>query len=359
MSLGKILIRADASTEIGTGHVMRCLALAQAWQDVGGEAIFVMAETTPAVVARLGAEGFGIASLPAAVGTVEDSRETGEIAVVQNAKWIALDGYRFGSDYCRQIQAAGPKLLWIDDTAEVDCSPDILLNQNIHARKSLYQDHVRQVLLGPKYALLRREFRISTNHRRHIPDLARRVLITMGGSDPRNLTARVLGALRLLGSTVETTVVVGGSNPRLSELKALADNPSCAFDLVVNASNMPELMASADMAISAAGTTCWEMCLSGLPAIVIDTTANELRLAEELARREVVLHVPISQVTEYELGRAIEMLARSAALRSGMSQRAAELVDGQGAARVVTAMKAQEMHNPAIVASLIEEPVKR
>ena len=110
-----LLFRADASVSIGTGHVMRCLALAQAWQDAGGRAVFAMAESTAAVLEMLRTIGFEVLAVSARAGTDEDSRQTASLALEQGAEWVAVDGYQFGADFQRTLRAAGLRILFLDD----------------------------------------------------------------------------------------------------------------------------------------------------------------------------------------------------------------------------------------------------
>src|SRR5258708_32931481 len=118
MALGTLLIRADASVTIGTGHAMRCLALAQAWQDAGGKAVMAMAESLSAVDERLASEGIQTVYLSQAAGSRGDERETAELACSQNADWVVLDGYRFASEYQQAMKATGRKVMVVDDCGD-------------------------------------------------------------------------------------------------------------------------------------------------------------------------------------------------------------------------------------------------
>jgi UDP-2,4-diacetamido-2,4,6-trideoxy-beta-L-altropyranose hydrolase len=344
MKLGTILIRADASVEIGTGHAMRCLALAQAWQDAGGTAIFAVASSTPSLLARLSAEQFEYVCIPADAGSSEDAERTVELSRSRGVNWIVLDGYAFGPAYQRQIKASGAKLLSIDDNAEAsEFHADIVLNQNVHAREAMYSRRGPETrfLLGPRFAMLRQEFKPWRGWRRQIPMAARRVLVVMGGSDPRDLSSRVLHAIPSLDlDGLEVRIATGGSNPRISSLQQLCGKFPAVAQLEVDAS-MPDLMAWADLSVAAAGSTCWELCLLGLPAIVIDAAQNQLAIARELNRLGIAIHIPLLQVTTEILAKQIHSLAVNAELRRTMSQKAAGLVDGPGAERVVAAMIAE------------------
>jgi UDP-2,4-diacetamido-2,4,6-trideoxy-beta-L-altropyranose hydrolase len=351
MSLGTLLIRADASVAIGTGHVMRCLALAQAWQDAGGRAVFATAESTAAVRARIAAEACGMAEISSSPGTSEDALATIALAGGENCAWIVVDGYRFGADYQRALKASGFKVAVLDDYGHARhyCA-DLVLNQNVSASESMYRsrDEKTQLLLGPRYGLLRREFSKWRDWKREVAPIGHRVLVTMGGSDPANLTARVVNALALVGSNeLETIVVVGGSNPYADSMH-LSDSVAKKISLRRDVTNMEELMAWADVAISSAGTTCWELCLLALPSLLIDVAENQSALARELGRLHCAIHLGSQgELSGKQIAGQLEKLLGSEEMRRELSIRCRELVDGLGAQRVVSAMGTNLRLRPA------------
>ena len=336
-----LIIRADASVAIGTGHVMRCLALAQAWEDAGGRCIFVMAESTPAIGERISAEGFEILTIDSEVGTGTDAQSVKKLARDADAAWVVVDGYRFGAEYQDLIKDGDLNLLFIDDNGHArHYAADLVLNQNIHASSTLYPHCASntELLLGPRYALLRREFAAWTSSKREIAAVGRKVLVTMGGSDPENVTETVIHALRevaINGLTVK--VVVGGSSPHIESIKRVTSQQTSRFELLSSTNCMPELMAWADLAVSAAGSTCWEICLLGLPAIVIPVAENQRAAAvrldaiggARLADTESIVDSLTENVTDllssYERRRRMSAVSRS-------------LVDGLGSTRVVESL---------------------
>ena len=344
MKLGTVLIRADASVEVGTGHVMRCLALAQTWQDAGGEAAFAMAESTPAILERLKAERIEVHEVREGPGTPNDAKLTLDVAKACGAEWMVVDGYVFGADYQRRVKDAGLRLLWVDDdgSARHYCA-DIVLNQNVHARPSFYssRDTSCRLLLGPKYAVLRREFNPRQKRKREISARGNKVLITMGGSDSGNVSLRVVEALREVSvQNLEAVVVIGGSSPHFESVAQAALSFPGVMRAQRDALNMPELMAWADIAVSAAGSTCWEMCMMGLPAVVIDVAANQSAIAEGLSRLAVSVHAGSSESLSTEaLAAEVERLLLSSECRSAMSRRGHELVDGEGTLRVMSELQ--------------------
>jgi UDP-2,4-diacetamido-2,4,6-trideoxy-beta-L-altropyranose hydrolase len=344
MSPGNILIRADASADIGTGHVMRCLALAQSWQDAGGAATFLMAQSTPSIQARLAAENCKIVSLPAIPGTKDDADLTNECAFRIEAEWVVVDGYAFGAEYQEQIRNREPKLLCIDDAGKCDrYVADIVLNQNLTAAEDIYRDCLAstQLLLGPSFCLLRREFVSWREWKREISSTGCRVLVTLGGSTPTEAGVRVMEALsRAKVEGLHAVFVAGGSSPDVTAMESCAAKFPEKISIRRDVSNMAELMAHADIAISAAGSTCWELCLLGLPSILLDVAANQIPIAIEMERRGCAIYAGHGNtISVNELAHAVENLLASPKIRESMSHHSRELVDGLGAERVVSAMR--------------------
>ena len=322
MTLGPLWFRADATMAMGSGHVMRCLALAQAWNDAGGNSHFAMAQATPAVIARLRSEGISVLEMSSAPASEQDAEEL--ISAARAGSWVVVDGYHFNSNYLQTLRDAGLQIFLLDDTAERESYPaKIILNQNPHANRSLYgsRDAGSRVLLGPRYAMLRREFKAWRDFKRDIPAHGRKVLVTMGGSDPANVTTRVIAAIEKIAG-LDVRIVVGGDNSRLKELREAALHSLSSPTFLTDVRNMPELMAWADVAISAAGSTCWEICLLGLPAIVIDVAPNQAPVAQELARLGAAFHIgSASTLSCQELASALEALLLSQNARAMMSRR--------------------------------------
>jgi UDP-2,4-diacetamido-2,4,6-trideoxy-beta-L-altropyranose hydrolase len=346
MEIGTILVRADATHAMGHGHVMRCLALAQAWQDRGGKCIFAMANPLPVLEGRLRSEDIPVAVIEASPGSITDAEQLAELARKNDARWIVVDGYQFGIDYQRVIKDAGHRVLAVDDYGRIGTYvADVVLDQNAGTAENLYADRTpyTKLLLGTRYAMLRREFKAWQNWKREIPPTARKILITAGGSDPTNLALCAIRALDLLRvDGADATVVVGSHNPLLKQLKELGEKSQHRVRMAIDPSNMPELMASADVAISSAGSTCWEMCMMGLPAIIIDVAENQRPIAQELSGLGISIHVPFVEVTPEQIAINLNALLKSGDRRAEMSSRGTERIDGHGAERVVAAMRVQE-----------------
>jgi UDP-2,4-diacetamido-2,4,6-trideoxy-beta-L-altropyranose hydrolase len=336
-----LLIRCDASVPIGTGHVMRCLALAQAWQDAGGRAIFAMAETTPAIEERIRGEKMSVLRVAQPPGSSADAVQTCRLGRQASADWVVVDGYVFGADYQANLHEAGLRILVVDDHGRAGrYSVDIVLNQNPNASEDLYvnREPSTQLLLRLEYALLRREFSNWKQWKRDTPGIARNLLVMMGGTDPENVTQRVLDSLAR-EPDFEIQVVAGGSNPHLDELRESVRKPGAKVRLVEKTVSMPELMAWADIAVSAAGTTAWEMAFMGLPALLIILADNQEPIAGALDDAGAALSLGQAATLRAEdIRNHLRSLAASHEVLGKMSTCGRALIDGRGAERAVAVM---------------------
>jgi UDP-2,4-diacetamido-2,4,6-trideoxy-beta-L-altropyranose hydrolase len=337
--MGNLLIRADAGTQTGSGHLMRCLALAQAWQDAGGQAIFALASGAEALLPRLASEGFETFLQGGEPGSDEDIRATLELAHKKDVSWLVLDGYCFGARYQKRVKEAIPSLLFVDDNghAEHYCA-DVVLNQNLHASEGMYRnrDSHTRLLMGSRYALLRREFRKWPQHERDIAPIATRLLVSLGGADPRNVTAKVIEGLKDIELSFEARVVLGPVHPKRSTGSLTAPHGSRTITILRDNPDMPALMQWADMAIAAAGLTAWELCFAGVPSLLLAIAENQARTLDALEKCGAALRL-FGQ--DASLCQAVEQLAKDPAGRREIARRARALVDGQGAARVVSVLR--------------------
>jgi UDP-2,4-diacetamido-2,4,6-trideoxy-beta-L-altropyranose hydrolase len=319
-----LIFRADAGKQIGSGHAMRCLALAQSWQEACGQSIFVMGGEYAKLRGLLRAEGLQVSYLSAQGGSAEDATHTAQLALQVGARWIVADGYHFTSNYQQHIKKSGIKVLLIDDCGHADhYLADVVLNQNIHASDNLYKkrESYTKLLLG-NYVLLRKEFLKWRNWRREIEDLAVKVLITFGGADPHNLSLRCLHALKQVSiDDLQVAVAIGPNNPHHARLQSALDELDLKIDLKTNATNMPELMAWADLAISAGGSTCWELAYMGLPSLVIVAADNQRPVAEGLAAAGVAENLGWhDDLSTHAISEALVRLLESSKKRLSMSQ---------------------------------------
>ena len=353
-----LIIRADATTRIGTGHIMRCIALAQAWQDQGGDVTFLSHCDSEALHQRIIDEGFEFIPIekphpdPSDLNQTLKYLEGSALCFLRSAPrsmphalWLVLDGYHFTPDYQKAIRENGYRLLVIDDMAHLDhYQADILLNQNIHASNLHYScDRDTVKLLGCEYVLLRREFLKYKGWEREIPDKATKILVTLGGADPDNVTLKVIEALNMLNTPdIEVKIVVGPSNPHKELLKNTMLHASCTMLCVENASNMPELMAWSDMAVTAAGSTCWELTFMSVPSITVVTSGNQQDVAKGLEKAGIFKTVGWGkEMNKVVLATELATLVQDKSLREKKSRLGRQLINGKGAKNIVYALTEQ------------------
>jgi len=334
-----LIVRADANGEIGYGHLSRCLALSQAAKADGYNVMFITACDSPVLNQRLGDEGFGVVSVDRPFPDPADWKATSEVLAVHPGAWVMLDGYHFDETYQQRARETGHRLLVIDDMAHLKhYYADIVLNQNLHAEQLNYScESYTRLLLGTRYVLLRREFLKWRGWKREIPEVARKVLVTLGGGNPDNVTLKVIQALQQVDlDGLEAVVVVGGSNPYYQELQSAIRYSPFAIRLEHNVTNMPELMAWADVAVSAGGSTCWEVAFMGLPNLVLILADNQRLVAERLDTAGVAVNLGwYENLSSAEIAQVLTQLLAAARVRMEMSWHGQQLVDGEGVNKVL------------------------
>jgi len=351
MSLN-LVIRADANSRIGTGHLMRCIALAQAWQERGGYVTFLSHCQNEALQRRVIKEGFEFVFVERPHPDPADLKQV--LDQLQNFRngngipWLALDGYHFDSDYQKSIREAGSRLVVIDDYNHLsNYHADILLNQNIGAELIPYICDLKTVkLFGPKYSLLRTEFLTWKNRIQKQPEDQRRIMVTLGGADPDNITLKVLRALlqtRLKDFCVD--VIVGPANPNIKELEfeiqcaRKASVPLAKAIQFLHSINMPEIMAMTDVAISAGGSTCWELCFFGIPSLLIIAAENQQSTAVGLDHTGAAACLGWHEdVDPVRLSSTLKNFLSNFHQLRLMSLQAKKIVDGRGRNRLLNLM---------------------
>lgn len=335
---GTLLIRADASSEIGAGHAMRCLALGQVWRDGGGRVVFVMANSTEWVQKRLEKEGFQVFLIHTQHDLPADILCTLQAARDLKTAWIVIDGYQFTTEYVNTIKSAGFGLVLIDDLGiAADCTADFILNANFGAERSMYRKCApyAQLLLGTQYTLLRQDFTLWRRWQREIPERARHLLVTMGGSDPDNITQLALDAVESLEPPIATTVITGGSNPRSPDLIQRASRLGGHIRIEESVADVPELMARSDLAVIAGGGTLWELLFMSCPVVSFGRTDVQRKILEPLHEQGAIVHMgDPKQADPAILGRIIRELSGAPFRRAKMASAAKRYIDGQGAHRV-------------------------
>ena len=369
----KFAIRADASREIGHGHVTRCLTLAAALRAAGGRVEFVCRKLSGDLLDRIAREGFPACELPATATTAAaDARETCRALDAHGpVDWLIVDHYGLGAAWERSMRTHAQRVMVIDDLADRRHDCDLLLDQNIVANAArryhgLVPDQCA-LLLGPEYALLQAVYRELHEQTPLRQGRVRRILISWGGADNFGLTGRSLAAvLRATAGGVAVDVVVTRGHRDADEVRRFAQrypNVSVHADLP----SLAPLLAVADVSIGACGTTSWERLCLGVPSIVVTVAENQRAIAQELSRRDLIMYLGhYDQVTDDQMVRAVqevltrELTAWSAACRA--------VVDGSGAERVATVLslatprlraRPADARDEALLLGWVNDPVTR
>lgn len=355
----KIVVRADASLTMGSGHIMRCLTLADGLKQQGHDITFICREHDGHLADLIGQKGFAVQLLAKSntadfikqhahsewLGASEsdDFAECKPILQALKPDWLIIDHYAIGKNWEQQAKRLLPnlKILAIDDLADRTHDCEILLDQNFGQKNEDYQPLVPshcQRLLGTRYTLLRDEFAswraISLNRRKSVQP-PNNILVNLGGVDNDNVTLKILQSLNTFvqpsAQAFNVTVVMGKTAPHIESVQRFAKQADFPCHVIVNANNMAELMANADLAIGAAGSTTWERCCLGLPMVLIVLADNQQVIAKALADKNLVKVVTDMATLDEQLPRLLSELADN---YKKFSHQPAKLVDGQGAKRV-------------------------
>ena len=351
----QVAIRTDAGQLIGGGHVMRCLTLADALAEHGAKVTFVTAAMPDPLARRIEGAGHGIARITAEPGLTREGAdwhdpplndeaqrrdaEASMEAIGGTADWVVVDHYLLGRAWEEAARKAARQILVIDDLANRPHDCDILLDQTLGRAESDYASLVQahtKVLAGPHYALLRPEFareRPAARKRRAQAHPPRRILVSLGTMDIGGATAQAVEAVLAAAPECAVDVILGESAPSMDKLGSLAaSNPRVA--LHVDSSNVAELMRDADIAVGAAGTSSWERCCLGLPAIVLVLAENQRPSADALAAAGAALVIDAAG----RVGSILPALLHDPQALQAMSAAAFAICDGSGASRNVQAM---------------------
>lgn len=289
----KIIIRADASTEIGSGHIMRCLTIANHLKKRGHEILFYMLPLPGNLINYIETCGYDV------------------IAEWREVDIIIVDHYQIDAQIEKQLYIYAKKIVVIDDLANRAHECDVLLDQNIVADyENRYNDLVPehcQKLLGPRYLIMRDEFIDIRQNRRERNYQVENLLIFMGGTDPTHETMKVLKALETF-SFSKVNIVCGNGNEQKELIQSICNERGYQYHQQIN--YMASLMNEADFSIGAGGLTTWERCYVGVPSsstIVADNQSETTYFTEKLgAVWNVGWHEAVTSTTYEELLNSIQ-----------------------------------------------------
>lgn len=356
----KVAIRTDASINIGSGHLMRCLTLADALIGQGAQVYFLCRDLPGFNSELITTHGHVLHLMPRP--KPEESEEQSQdllphanwlpcsqhqdaldcekiLQEIGQVDWLVVDHYALDYRFEQKLRPFAKQIFVIDDLADRQHECDLLLDQNYI--QDLQQRYVGLVpskcrlLLGPRYALLRPEFLVESQKLRERDGHIRRIFIFFGGSDPDNMTGKALEAIKKLDRPdIEVDVVIGSSQPYKEDIKERASQlpqMNC-YDYV---QNMAKLMAMADLAIGAGGTTTWERCCLGLPTLIVTLADNQIPIARGVDSIQAGRYLGTTQEVSVKLlVQELRHLLTNSCKLLDLSQKGLQLVDGYGTFRV-------------------------
>lgn len=356
----RIAIRVDASTQIGSGHVVRCATLADCLKARGANVTFLCRELPGHYCDWLESSGHTVRRLPAASERYQElpangpahatwldvplQQEVSEATEALNKAgsfdWLVVDHYALDAAWETAMRSVAKRIMVIDDLADRGHDADVLLDQNLPADPTRYDGRLPPSclrLIGPSFALLRSEF---ARLRASLPQRegrVRRLLVFLGGGDARNVTGKVLNAVAAAGlEDVAVDVVLGQNSPHLESVQERCRAlPQC--EMHIQTGNMAGLMAMADLMIGGAGSTTLERFSLGLPALILSIAANQKSIAREAARCRAAVYLGDDEnLTEDQITSALRRLTSRPHFLRHMGSRALAIVDGIGAERVAS-----------------------
>ena len=350
-----VVIRADANSKIGMGHVMRCLSVADALVKCGEEVLFVTADDTPVPLLTKKGVPYRVlhtdyadmeAELPElwnALSELPQRVESSEEALPQRNTAILVDSYYVTEKYLAALKKR-ITTIYMDDIYAFSYPVDMLINYNIYGEEMGYEKDAAfadtKILLGTEYVPLREEFSAAEQQRTAADG---GILITTGGSDSFNLAGQLLMEAMKYDALKEKEyhVVSGSLNPHIGELQALAQKHE-NIHIHCNVTNMAELMAESEVALSAGGSTLYELCAMGVPVIAFSFAENQERLVQTFVKRGIAQYggnyrTDGNKMIQNTIA-GLETLLEDENLRTEYRKKARTLVDGKGAVRIAEAI---------------------
>lgn len=346
---------------------MRCLTLADALDIDRHSVLFVCADLPGELTVLIRERGYAARLIQATDNAAEDAELTSTAIrchfAATKVDWLTVDHYGLEHAWERAMRTDALRILSIDDLADRLHDCDLLLDQNLYSSmQERYRAKVApqcRLLLGPAFALLRREFASRRAEGRPRDGRLRNLLVSFGGSDPTDETAKVLEALRGLSSLgLSVSVVVGSSNPNRHAIESICRASS--FNFHCQTDRMAELLDAADLCIGGGGTSTWERCCMGTPALVIALAANQVEVSRQVAAKGAAIYLGCSdQITASRIASELGELAGAPEILSAMSGAARALVDGMGASRVAAVMQEESLHQKIRLRQAVEDDAHR
>jgi len=334
MDSKKIVIRADGSDSIGTGHIFRTMALANRLMASNREVIYLCRDLPVSLAKRMEKAGIEVVSIPDT--TFFEDEKTFVLEYIEKVKprWIIVDHYDVKEEYYISLRQAGAKIMAIDDINHTKFPVDVLLNQNINANEMNYRCNSNTIkLLGPRYALVRKVYRRkrkNTGIRKSI----KRIMVFMGGADPNNQTQKVLKGIELSKRKVVVDVILGPAFMFKREIEKITSKDLLKYKVHCDIPDLANIMQRADLAIGTGGSTCWEMCTMKMPMILMPIAENQKGNAEGLDKAGAAINIGWwEDVTPEDISRVLKTISDKRVKE--MSYHASSICSGDGVNKIV------------------------
>lgn len=357
----KIAFRVDASTMIGSGHVMRCLTLADMLKKRGHQVCFICRKLPGNFIYYIQEYGFEVIKLNyqkkdfqsqkskdvyfqfLSVEMEKEIEQSKKIIKKLRPDWLVIDHYALNKDWENVMKSFSKKIMVIDDLANREHGCDLLLDQNIQLNTNRYQAFVPsacELLLGTQYFLLRPEFiKFSQQSMQKKRNTLQHIFIFFGGSDVQNATEKTIQAILKSSFSGTVDIVLGKNNENSGRIKNLF-SAYASLLFYDDVKNMAELMSQADLCIGAGGATSWERCFLGLPSLIITIAENQRTIAQVLDTLNAAKYLgDIKDISLEAIISAINGIVLSPLILNKLSVNAKKLVDGMGVEKVVNTME--------------------
>lgn len=324
-------IRADGGNNIGMGHIMRCMAIAKEFLERNIEVFFISKFCKDVNEIFVNND---IKFINTYSNNLDDEiLEIEKVIKNNNIDCVITDSYNLSDDYLFKIKQLVKLLVSIDDNSLYNYPSDIIINGNIYANNLEYKltNKNTKLLLGSGYCILREEFRKNFNF--IVEEKVNNILITMGGSDINNFTPFVLETIKELN--ININVIIGKSFECTNEIQEISkkrDN----INLIYNPSNISEIMKNNDIAISASGSTAYELCKVGVPAILIVQAENQENIACEFDKKGIMINMGyFSDLKKDELLEKVKFLIDNKGVRYKMNNLSKNIIPDDGVKNIV------------------------
>lgn len=333
-----LLIRADSCAGFGSGHILRMIALGQAWQSNGGKVVFVTNTTSESLLLRLRCEGFDVYKIYDVHPKIEDIETLLRLIQKYSVKHVVLDGYHFDRFYVQRLRINGICVAMVEDINQQNLyEPDILLVPGVNAKNyGFCVASWTKKLFGAEYALIRKEFLQENAAPRQLFCASPHILISFGGEDAPNATGFILSSLAAIGWMGKISVILGDLNPHKESVTKILRKSTLQAEVLPPQENMADVFRKIDVLIGAGGGTCWEACLLGIPSFCLAIAENQKPILNDLSKLDVLVYAgSVSTQSMEKVALQLQNFLHDTHGLQNMSKYALQLVDGKGVDRFI------------------------